>query len=169
MIGLVVAGSDTTRGALTATLSQLLQHPDQWNMLVNDPEKWAPAAVSEGLRFDPVIGSLARITTEPREIEGVLFPKGSFVAVSMLTALRDPAIYGDPNRFDITRGDHPRLHPVFGGGPHRCLGEALARIELGETIKVLARLAPRMVLDGPPAKLRGYGAVRTLGPMQVRM
>jgi cytochrome P450 len=169
MIGLVVAGSDTTRGALTATLSQLLQHPGQWNMLVNDPEKWAPAAVSEGLRFDPVIGSLARITTEPREIEGVLLPKGSFVAVSMLTALRDPAIYGDPNRFDITRGDHPKLHPIFGGGPHRCLGEALARIELEESLKALARIVPHMTLDGPPVRMRGYGAVRTLGPFQVRM
>ncbi len=169
MVGLVVAGSDTTRGALTATVSQLLLHPDQWAMLVSDPDRWAPAAVAEGLRFDPVIGSLARISTEPREVEGYLLPKGTFVAASMLTALRDPAIYADPNRFDITRSDHPRLHPVFGGGPHRCLGEALARIELEEALKALARLAPDLSLDGPPVRLRGYGAVRTLGPMQVRI
>lgn len=167
MVGLVVAGSDTTRGALTATVSQMMQHPDQWALLVEDPETRAPAAVAEGLRFDPVIGSLARISLEPREIDGVLLPRGTFVAASMLTALRDPAVYADPGRFDITRTDHPRLHPVFGGGPHRCLGEALARIELEETLKALARLVPDMVLDGPPVQLRGYGAVRTLGPMRV--
>ncbi len=169
MVGLVVAGSDTTRGALTATVSQLLQNPDQWAMLVDDPEKWAPKAVSEGLRFDPVIGSLARITTEDRVIENVFFPAGTFVATSMLTALRDPEIYVDPDRFDITRTDHPRLHPVFGGGPHRCLGEVLARIELEETLGTLARIAPDLSLDGAPAQLRGYGAVREIGPMTVRI
>ena len=169
MIGLVVAGSDTTRGALTATVSQLMQHRDQWDMLAEDPEKWAPAAVSEGLRFDPVIGSLARISQEPREVEGIMLPKGTFVAASMLTAMRDPAVYSNPNQFDITRSDHPRLHPIFGGGPHRCLGEALARIELEETLKALVRLVPDLALEGAPVKLRGYGAVRTLGPMQVRL
>ncbi len=168
MIGVVLAGSDTTRGALTATVSHLLQHPEQWRMLVEAPQTWAAAAASEGLRFDPVIGSLARITTEPREIEGVMIPQGTLVAGSMLTALRDPAVYADPDRFDITRQDHPRLHPVFGGGPHRCLGEALARIELEEALGALARILPDLELDGPPARLRGYGAVRDLTSMRVR-
>lgn len=169
MVGLVVAGSDTTRGALTATVSQLLQHPDQWALLVADPDRWAPAAVSEGLRFDPVIGSMARITTEARELDGVLMPEGTFVMASMLTALRDPEVYADPDRFAITRTDHPRLHPVFGGGPHRCLGEALARIELEESLKSLARMVPDLTLAGPPAQLRGYGAVREVSPMLVNM
>ena len=132
--------------------------------IAGPPQRWA-----EGLRFDPVIGSLARITLDSREIEGVSIPKGSFIACSMLTALRDPAVYANPDRFDITRRDHPRLHPVFGGGPHRCLGEALARIELEEALKTLVRTLPGMRLDGPPALLRGYGAVRTLGPMRVRV
>ncbi|GHF34500.1 cytochrome P450 [Seohaeicola zhoushanensis] len=168
ILGLIVAGSDTTRGALTATVSQLLQHPEQWAMVVEDPETWAAPAVAEGLRFDPVIGALVRFTTEPREIEGVLFPPQSLIAVSMLTALRDPAVYADPDRFDITRTDHPRLHPVFGGGPHRCLGEALARIELEEALKSLARHLPHMALDGPPPVLRGYGAVRAVSQMHIR-
>ncbi len=167
LIGLVVAGSDTTRGALAATVSQLLLHPEQWRMLIEAPDTHAAAAVSEGLRFDPVIGSLARITTEPREIEGVLIPPGTLVAASMLTALRDPAVYARPDRFDITRRDHPPLHPVFGSGPHRCLGEALARIEMEEALKALAHTLPDLRLDGPPARLRGYGAVRNLESMRV--
>lgn len=169
MVGLVLAGSDTTRGALTATVSQLLQHPDQWAMLVRDPDTHAAGAVSEGLRFDPVIGSLARITTETREVHGYRLPADTFVSGSMLMALRDPDVYAAPDQFDITRQDHPRWHPVFGGGPHRCLGEALARIELEEALKALATLVPEMNLSGPPPRLRGYGAVRTLSPMSVQM
>ena len=125
--------------------------------------------MSEGLRYDPVIGSLARITTERHQVAGYDLPAGTFIGNCMLTSLRDPEIYADPHRFDITRTDHPRLHPVFGGGPHRCLGEVLARLELEEALKALVRLAPGMVLDGPPAKLRGYGATRVLSPMIVRM
>ncbi|MFC3612487.1 cytochrome P450 [Lutimaribacter marinistellae] len=169
IMGLVLAGSDTTRGALASTVSQLLQHPEQWQMLVDDPETHAAPAVSEGLRFDPVIASLGRLTTEPREVEGVMLPAYTFVAGSMLTALRDPAVYDSPDRFDITRGDHPRYHPVFGGGPHRCLGEALARIELEEALKALATHAPHMALDGPPVRLKGRGATRQLGPMRVTL
>ncbi len=167
--GLVLAGSDTTRGALTSTVSHVLQRPDQWQMLVDDPDTHVPGAVAEGLRFDPVIGALARITTEPREVHGYQLPKGSLVSGSMLTALRDPAVYADPDRFDITRDDHPRLHPVFGGGPHRCLGEALARIELEEALRALVTLAPHMQLGGDPCRLRGYSAVRQISPLSVVM
>ena len=169
IVALLVAGSDTTRGALTATVSQLLTHRDQWELVVSDPEEWAPRAVSEGLRFDPVIGSLARITTEAREFEGYDLPAGTIIAASMLTALRDPEVYADPDRFDITRDGHPRLHPIFGGGPHRCLGEVLARIELEEALKALARNLPQIELDGPPATLRGYGAVREISGLRVRV
>lgn len=169
MVGLVVAGSDTTRGALTATVSHLLQNPAQWALLKEDPEKWVSGAVSEGLRFDPVIGSIGRITVERHEIEGVSIPPDTLISASMLTALRDPDIYADPDHFDISRDDHPRLHPVFGGGPHRCLGEALARIELEEALKAVARMAPEMALVGEPARLRGYGAVRKVSAFKVRM
>lgn len=169
MVGLVVAGSDTTRGALTATVSHLLQNPDQWALLVQDPDTHVAGAVSEGLRYDPVIGSFGRFTTEDREVEGVFIPSGSLITASMITALRDPDVYADPDVFDITRSDHPRLHPVFGGGPHRCLGEALARIELEEMLKALVRQVPDLTLIGEPARLRGYGAVRPVSGFRVRM
>ena len=167
MIGLVIAGSDTTRGALTSTVSQLLQRPDQWRMLVDDPEAHAPGAVSEGLRFDPIIGALGRITTENRTLADVALPEGTFVSASMLSALRDPEVYANPGHFDITRQDHPRLHPIFGGGPHRCLGEVLARIEMEEALKSLAAVAPDLTMQGPPPVLRGYGAVRQVTDMTV--
>ena len=167
IVGLVIAGSDTTRGSLTATVSHLMQNRDQWDLLVADPETHAPGAVSEGLRFDPIIGSLARITVEDIELEGYAIPKGRLVTPSMIAALRDPAVYADPNRFDITRTDHPRHHAVFGGGPHRCLGEVLARIELEEALKSLARKAPDLRVDGKPGALSGFSATRMVKSMNV--
>ena len=85
----------------------------------------------------------------------------------MLTSLRDPQVYADPDRFDVFRSDHPRLHPVFGSGPHRCLGEILARIELEEALKALARQLPHLAMDGPPPVMRGYGAVRSISDLFV--
>lgn len=169
IVGLVMAGSDTTRGALASTVSQLMQNRDQWELLCSDPDKYAAGAVAEGLRYDPVIGALPRVVAEPREVQGYKFSTATFVAISMITVLRDPSVYADPDRFDITRDDHPQLHPVFGTGPHRCLGEVLAKIELEEALKTLAREVPHMTLVGEPPKLRGYGAVRSVGPMQVHV
>ena len=167
IVGLVLAGSDTTRGALASTLSKLLQHRDQWEAFCADPDGLIDGVVNEGLRFDPVIGSLPRVTLETREVDGVKFPRQTFVAVSMLTSLRDPQVYADPDRFDVFRSDHPRLHPVFGSGPHRCLGEILARIELEEALKALARHLPHLAMDGPLPVMRGYGAVRSISDLFV--
>lgn len=169
LVAVVVAGADTTRNSLTALVSQLLSRPDQWAMVVEDPDKYVPGAVSESLRYDPIIGSMARITLEDIEFEGYLIPKGTFVTPSMITALRDPAVYDDPDTFDITRTDHPRLHPTFGAGAHRCLGELLARIELEEALKALVRMAPDMKLVSDPAKITGFSATRHVSKIFVDM
>jgi cytochrome P450 len=89
------------------------------------------------------------------------------VAVSLLSVLRDPDVYADPDRFNIHRNDHPRWHPIFGAGAHRCVGEALARAEMEETLAVIARLAPKTCLVGDFPRLAS-GAIRQIGPMTVR-
>ncbi|WP_161861318.1 cytochrome P450 [Algicella marina] len=167
IVTLILAGSDTTRAALTAILSRLLHTPDQWSLLKDDPDRHLQGAVAEGLRLEPVIGSYARVTTRQLELEGYHLPAGTIVGPLSLTALRDPEIYADPDTMDITRRDHPRLHPIFGAGPHRCLGEALARIELEEALRVIATEAPETTCIGPPAELRGLGAVREVVGMTV--
>jgi cytochrome P450 len=88
------------------------------------------------------------------------------VAVSLLSALRDPDIYADADRFDIFRADHPKWHPIFGAGAHRCVGEALARAEMEETLATIARLAPNTELVGEFPRL-APGAIRQVGAMQV--
>src|SRR5262249_3569570 len=94
-------------------------------------------------------------------------PAHSFLTLSTMSAMRDPALYSEPDIFNIRRTDHPRWHLVFGGGPHRCLGEALARAELEEGLAALAARIPHIALKGEPAKLREHSAIRPISGMEV--
>ena len=85
---------------------------------------------------------------------------------SMLMAMRDPEIFADPEKFDITRKDHPRYSAAFGGGVHRCLGEALARIELEEAIAAFASHWPNARVTRMPS-LRGLSGTRGIDEMRV--
>ncbi|MEO1677656.1 MAG: cytochrome P450 [Pseudomonadota bacterium] len=169
IVTLVLAGADTTRLALTAIFARLLQEPEAWAALTGDPEGLKAAVVEEGLRFDPIIGSLSRTVRTAHRVEGYQLPEGAILGAFVITATRDPAVYADPDRFDVGRADQPKLHPTFGFGPHRCLGEALARTELEEALAALATRAPAARLDGPPPTVRGLGAVRTIGRLAVSL
>jgi len=166
ILGLILAGSDTTRGSMCMTLSELLQHPDQWRDFVADPDGLKRAVVEEGLRYQPVISAIPRVTTREIEIDGYRIPEGAVVAISIPSALRDPDIFADPDTFNIHRTDQQRWHFVFGAGAHRCVGEALARAEMEEVLATIARLAPNTKLIGPPPTLQP-GAIRQVSPMQV--
>ena len=167
VLGLILAGSDTTRGSLCITLAHMLAHPDQWAAFCADPDGLKKAVVDEGLRFDPVVAGIPRVAIQDIDMDGYLVPAGTPVAVSLLSVLRDPDVYADPDRFNIHRNDHPRWHPIFGAGAHRCVGEALARAEMEETLAVIARLAPKTCLVGDFPRLAS-GAIRQIGPMTVR-
>jgi cytochrome P450 len=163
---LITAGSDTSRSAIAATLSLLLQHPEQWAKFVADPDAMKKGAVAEGLRYEPVASGLPRFSVRDFELDGYLIPAEKVIAFSILSACRDPEIYSRPDIFDISRSDHPRWHMAFGGGAHRCLGEALARIEIEETLAAIARLAPKTRLDGPIPRLNNE-AIRNVDQMRV--
>jgi cytochrome P450 len=167
MAGVILAGSDTTRTGTASVLSQLLQNPDQWALLCADPDKWKKAAVEEGLRYDPPVGSVPRFTLRDLEIEGVVIPEGRVVSMSVLSGLRDPDVYPEPDKFDIRREGIPKWNIAFGGGAHRCLGEALARAEMEESIATIARLAPNTRLIGKPPTIKGSAAIRHIDAMTV--
>ncbi|TMM55184.1 cytochrome P450 [Sulfitobacter sabulilitoris] len=167
IVTLILGGSDTTRASMAMTLARLLQHPRQWALLKSDPDRWKGPAVQEGLRFDPVVGSLGRIAVTEFELAGTRIVPGTIFSPVVLTALRDPAVYADPERFDITREDHPRYSPGFGSGAHRCLGEALARIELEEALAAFARYWPDAQLSGPEPRMRGVSGTRGISGMSV--
>jgi cytochrome P450 len=166
VVGLILAGSDTTRNAMCMTLFQLLQHPDQWRALIADPDGLKKKASEEGLRYEPVVSGIPRVAIEDMAVEGYLIPGGAMIAVSLLSVLRDPDVYANPEAFDIHRGDQQRWHLAFGAGAHRCAGEALARVELEEVLAAIARLAPNTRIVGEAPKLNP-GAIRTVDQMRV--
>jgi cytochrome P450 len=167
VVTIIIAGSDTTRGAIAVQVGLLLQHREQWDAVCAD-SALIPGAVAEALRYEPVVGSIPRFTTEDIEIGGYVVPQNSVLSLSTLAAMRDPALYTDPDCFNIRRSDHPRRHLIFGLGVHRCLGETLARAELEESLAALAEKLPQLQLSGPPPSLQGHAGIRRISGMRVQ-
>lgn len=166
VMGMIIGGVDTTRAAFAMLVSLLLQDREQWEAVKADPGL-IPGAVAEALRFEPSVGSVTRVAIEDIELGGYLVPRGSVLRVSTMSAMRDPDYCADPEVFDIHRQDHPRLHTVFGHGPHRCIGEMLARFEMEEALAALITFAPDLQLVRAP-RMTGYGGLRQITPMLVR-
>lgn len=145
--GFLMAGTDTTRNQLAASVQVLCEHPDQWARLREHPEL-AMQAVEESMRHSPAACIVPRAAVEDAEFGGYLFPAGTFVLANTFAANRDPAIYDDADRFDIVRKDVPAIL-TFGGGAHYCLGANLARRELAEALVVLTRRLPAPHRAGP--------------------
>ncbi|ORW91729.1 cytochrome [Mycobacterium sp. IEC1808] len=160
--GFLMAGTDTTRHQLAASVQVLCEHPDQWAKLRDHPEL-AMQAVEESMRHSPAVCIAPRTATEDAEFGGYLFPAGTFVVVNTFAANRDPAIYADADRFDIARNDLPAIL-TFGGGAHYCLGANLARRELAEALTILTRRlsAPHRVGPAPWKSLLGMTGPTTL-------
>lgn len=126
--GLVLAaGFETTVNLLGNGIRILLEHPDQLRLLADQPELW-PSAVEEILRLESPVQLSARIAKVDVDIDGNLVQAGEPVILYLAGANRDPAVFADPHRFDITR-DNAGKHLSFSGGRHYCLGAALARSE----------------------------------------
>lgn len=167
VVGLIIAGSDTTRAAFAMLVAILLERPSDWAALRSDPSL-IPGAVEEGLRYEPSVATIPRLTLAPLELDGIEVPAGVALSLSTMSAMRDPAFYAHPEQFDIRRTDHPRFHPVFGLGPHRCIGEMLARIEMQESLAAILAGAPGIELQTPP-RMVGFGGIRQITPMTVRI
>jgi cytochrome P450 len=137
---LLIAGTDTTRNQLAAAVYFLCKHPDQWALLGERPEL-AGNAVNELMRYVPIVFALVRVAAEDVDLGGVTIPAGSLVVANIAAAHRDPAVYDDPDRLDISRElSAPILS--FGGGAHYCLGSHLARLELVEALRIITIRVP---------------------------
>ncbi|MGA1556609.1 MAG: cytochrome P450 [Ilumatobacteraceae bacterium] len=143
----LMAGTDTTRNQLGCSAWLFAQHPDQWSLLAERPEL-APRAVEETMRHFGTVRGTARFASEDIEYNDVLFPKGTFLALSLATANRDPSVFDDPAVFDITKEPSTKPQLTFGSGIHYCLGAALARAEQQEALTVMARRLPNLALAG---------------------
>jgi cytochrome P450 len=145
--GLLMAGTDTTRNQVAAAVYTLCDHPDQWKLLAEHPEL-VPNAVEELIRHSPIAAATFRAATVDVELAGVTIPAGTLVVVNTASANRDPAVYDDPDRLDVTRVA-PSAMLTFGGGVHYCLGSHLARAELIEALTVMTRRMPNAHRSGP--------------------
>jgi cytochrome P450 len=152
VLNVLVGGVDTTQSQLAHGLRLLAEHPQQWTKLAEDPSL-ASRAVDEIVRYEPITPFTARIAMEDVTYNDVLFPRDTIVLVCAHTGNRDPAVYADPDVFDITREGARPL--TFGAGPHYCLGVNLARAEMQEALAHLAPRMPGLELAGEPE----YGSI----------
>jgi cytochrome P450 len=148
MIG---AGFVTSTNQLTNTVLALLNHPEQLSALRADP-RLIRGAIEESLRYEPAILSINRLCVEDTELGGTRISKGRFVHAMTAAANRDPEVFPDPDRFDITRT--PNRHVTFGVGAHYCPGASLVRIEVEEALRALLTL-PRWEFAGRPYNYQG--------------
>ncbi|MGW3122822.1 cytochrome P450 [Streptomyces sp. NPDC001107] len=144
---LLLAGHDTTANMLSLGTLLLLTNPDTLHAVRDEPDAVNPA-VEEMLRYLSVAQTgLVRTATQDIELGGQLIKAGDHVMLSLSTANRDPGLYADPDRFDITRdADH---HLAFGHGIHFCLGAPLARTEMRRAFPALLRRLPGLRLAVP--------------------
>jgi len=148
----LTAGHETTRTAMTHGLQALLADPEQYAALCEDPTL-IPSAVEEILRWATPVQYFRRTAMDSIEIRGKRIGKGETVALWYLSGNRDEDVFEDPFRFDIRRD--PNDHLAFGGGgPHFCLGNRLARLEIRVLLEELTRRVTRVEPRGEVVRLR---------------
>jgi cholest-4-en-3-one 26-monooxygenase len=144
---LVAAGNDSTKATYCAAMRALMEHPEQKQLLVDDPSL-VPSAVEEALRMFPAFAHFRRTATEDTELNGTTIHKGDKVVMWYVSSNRDETRYEDADRFDAARNPE---HQAFGaGGRHFCLGAALARLELKVLLEETLARYPQIELVGTP-------------------
>lgn len=151
-VGLLAAGYETTANQIGNCVYVLLTHPDELALLRARPQL-LPNAVEELMRFIPLTAaaSMARYATVDVPLSGGVVPAGDPVVVSRSAANRDPQVFPDPDRLDLTRSPNP--HVGFGFGTHFCLGAPLARMELQVALDALLTRFPGLRFATDPDEL----------------
>ncbi|WP_432843431.1 cytochrome P450 [Dactylosporangium sp. CA-092794] len=158
---MLLAGYDTTASMISHGLLALLEHPQELDRLRADPELAATTA-EELVRYLGVGGGLLREVTEDTEIAGQPVKPGDYVVVALQSANRDEALHADGDRLDIGRA--PGAHLGFGHGPHQCVGQQLARLELTTVLATVARRIPSLRLAVPFDDIRFKVDTAVFGP-----
>jgi cytochrome P450 len=150
---IMFGGIETTEGMISNVILHLLQHPGQLVLVREDPGL-VPNAVEESLRLEPAAAVVDRYATHDIALGGARIRAGDLVTVSLAGAGRDPAVFPDPDVFDVRR-PNARLNLAFAHGPHFCLGAHLARLEAQAAVRAALTL-PELRLDpAHPAAPRG--------------
>ena len=149
---LAVAGNETTRNALSHGVLTMIEHPDQYRLLRQNPEL-VPSATEEILRWASPVMYFRRNITRDTTLAGQPLKAGEKISIWYISANRDETVFKDPFKFDITRA--PNEHVAFGGGgPHFCLGASLARLEMNLLFDELVKRVDSIELTGEVKRLR---------------
>ncbi len=143
------AGHETTTNLIGHSVYCLQTHPRQLQLLKENPEL-IDSAIEEILRYEAPVQLGNRLTTEEVQFDDVTIPAETILTFAIGAANRDPAMYPNPDRLDITR--HPRNHMAFGGGIHTCAGLNVARLEARVTIPALFNRFPKLKITGEPVR-----------------
>lgn len=153
---LMFGGIETTEAMITNALLHLLRHPDQLALVRADADL-LDAAIEESLRLEPGAAVVDRYATRDTVLGTAAIHRGDLVTVSLTGANRDPAVFPDPDRFDVRR-ENARLQLAFAHGPHYCLAAHLARLETRIALQHLLDRLPALRLD-PDRPAAPYGLV----------
>lgn len=145
-LAMAVVGTEVTTNLICNATLALLDHPDQWRLLCDDPDR-AAGAVEEALRFAPPVRIESRIAAEDTEVCGQAVHQGDQVVVLVDAANRDPAVYPDPDRFDLTRPS-PAGHLCMSDGSNASFVAAQARLLAEVALRVLAAGVPGLRTNG---------------------
>lgn len=150
---LSIAGNDTTRNTISSTMRQLTLNPDQRALLQEDFDGRIGVAIDEFVRWATPVMTFRRTATRDTELQGQQIRRGDWVVLFYASGNRDPEVFDDPMRFDVTRSPNP--HVGFGGGgPHYCMGNQLAKTQLRAIFSELLTRVPDLEA-GEPVYLTG--------------
>ena len=166
---MLLAGYETTSGAIGLSLLHLAEHPEQRAQLFADPAGLAHSAVNELLRYISPVQVFCRNAAHDLDLHGETIPAGDVVLLAYGAANHDPRAFAAPDRCILDR--HPNRHVAFGHGRHLCLGANLARLELTIMIERVAELFPDFRLDSqrpptwkPRGDIRGLATLNLVSP-----
>ena len=145
MIDYMGPSLDTTIFGISNAVWLFAKHPDQWDLVRDDPSL-IPPAINEILRMEAPIQDFSRYVARDYNLDGVPLPEGSRAIVFYRAVNRDPRQFPQPDRFDVRRGNAGR-HLAFGAGPHMCLGMNLAKLEMRALFTALARRVKRFHIE----------------------
>ena len=161
-----IAGHETTRSTAAHFIYLMHANPEQFELLMSDLDAHLANAIEEVLRFTSTTTNFCRHATRDTVLNGQLIGKGDKVYLSYAAANRDPRVFEDPHRFDITR-PNARQHLAFGTGPHVCVGARLARMQLHALLHELLTRLPDLRIEGDPEWLQSVW-FNAIVRMQVR-
>jgi len=162
---LLLAGHETTINLICNGTLAFIQHPDQWALYKEDPAGRAKWATEECLRYDAPVKSIQRLASQDIGVRGKVMEKNDRIRWFISSANRDPNVFADPDKFDITRQPNP--HVAFGNGVHHCLGATLARVEGQEVFKALAERFPGLQVEAEQLEYQPSITFRSLKSLPV--